>query len=33
MPEKAVEGTNAKVEEQQTAVDELMGELDEVEKK
>ena len=30
--EKAVEGTNAKVEEQQTAVDELMGELDEVEK-
>ena len=30
--EKAVNGTNAKVEEQQTAVDELMGELDEVEK-
>ena len=30
--EKAVEGTNAKVEEQQTAVDELMGELDEFEK-
>ena len=30
--EKAVNGTNAKVEEQQTAVNELMGELDEVEK-
>ena len=30
--EKAVSGTNAKVEEQQTAVDELVGELDEVEK-
>ena len=30
--QKAVSGTNAKVEEQQTAVDELMGELDEVEK-
>ena len=30
--EKAVNGTNAKVEEQQTAVDELVGELDEVEK-
>ena len=30
--QKAVNGTNAKVEEQQTAVDELMGELDEVEK-
>ena len=30
--EKAVEGTNAKVNEQQTRVDELMGELDEVEK-
>ena len=30
--EKAVNGTNAKVEEQQTAVDELMGELDKVEK-
>ena len=30
--EKAVNGTNAKVEEQQTAVDELMGELDGVEK-
>ena len=31
--EKAVEGTNAKVNEQQTRVDELMGELDEVERK
>ena len=31
--QKAVSGTNAKVEEQQTAVDELVGELDEVEKK
>ena len=30
--EKAVEGTNAKVNEQQTRVDELMGELDEVER-
>ena len=30
--QKAVSGTNAKVEEQQTAVDELVGELDEVEK-
>ena len=30
--EKAVNGTNAKVEEQQTIVDELAGELDEVEK-
>ena len=30
--EKAVEGTNAKVNEQQTRVDELMGELDDVEK-
>ncbi len=30
--EKAVNGTNAKVEEQQTRVDELMGELDEIEK-
>ena len=30
--EKAVNGTNAKVEEQQTAVDELMGELDDVER-
>ena len=30
--EKAVNGTNAKVEEEQTRVDELMGELDEIEK-
>ena len=30
--EKAVEGTNAKVNEQQTRVDELMGELDDVER-